>query len=104
MKWALVSHEAFQHLHACPLENLGWSYLVGCFSAIYRPEPTFDRTGEQQFHQAFIPAPFLSFQPIFAAVDAFDLEFLPRLDCITLPYFSRENDLAFRGNSCFQGA
>jgi hypothetical protein len=34
-----------------------------------------------------------SFQPIFAAVDALDLELLTRLDAILLPDFRGENDL-----------
>jgi len=73
-----------------------------CTSASkHRLEPTFDGAGEQQFHQAFIAPPLLSLQPVFAAVDSFEFEFLPRLDAIPLPEFGGENDLAFRGNGGF---
>jgi hypothetical protein len=48
-----------------------------------------------------VAPPLLSFQPVFAAVDTFDLELLPRLDAIALPDFGRENNLAFRGNRGF---
>jgi hypothetical protein len=75
--------------------------VVGCLFAVHRFEPAFNRTGEQQLHQTFVAPPLLSFQPVFAAVDAFDLELLARLDAIALPDFGRENNLAFCGNCGF---
>jgi hypothetical protein len=33
-----------------------------------------EAAGHSQFHQAFIPASLLSFQPIFIAIDALDLD------------------------------
>ena len=74
---------------------------MGGFPAIHRLEPTFNGTGEQQLHQAFVAPPLLSFQPVFAAVDTFDLELLTRFDAIALADFRWENDLAFRGNRGF---
>ena len=76
--------------------------MVGGFPAIHQLEPTFNRTGEQQLHQAFVAPPLLSFEPVFAAFDSFDLELLPRFDAITLADFGGENNLAFRGNGGFQ--
>ncbi len=40
-------------------------------------------------------------QPVFAAVDTFDLELLARLDAIALADFCGENDLTLRGNRGF---
>ena len=42
-----------------------------------------------------------SLQPVFTAVDALDLELLPRLDAIPLADLGGQNDLALRGNRGF---
>ncbi len=63
---------------------MGLLDVVGRLGSLHGLEPAFDRTGEQELDQPFVRAGRKAHEPVFAAVDALDLELLPRLDPIPL--------------------
>jgi hypothetical protein len=61
-------------------------------------EPIFDRTREQELHQALIAPPFRSFQKILTVINALDFKFLAWLDAVLLPDCGGQDNLSFAGD------
>lgn len=78
--------------------------VLSRFRPINRVEPTLDRTRQKKFDQAPIGWRGFPLQTIISALDAFDLEFLPRLDPIEPPQVRRQDNLAFGRNGGVHGS
>jgi hypothetical protein len=55
----------------------------------------------QPIHEALVRLGRQSDEPVLAALDALDLELLPRLDRVDLANLGRQHDLALGGNDGF---
>jgi hypothetical protein len=78
-------------------ETDAWNVGSG-FGPICRFEPAFHRTGEQEFHQAFIASARSSFQKIFTSINALHVEHLAGFDVVPLPNRRWQDNLAFTGD------
>jgi hypothetical protein len=68
-----------------------------------RDEEILLRTSQEPVDQTLVLGRRKTYETIFTAVDALDLELLPRLDAILPAELRRENDLAFGGNGSLHG-
>lgn len=59
------------------------------------------RAGKQPIDRSFIRGACAPDEPVLARIEAFDVEFLPRLDSIHTPELRRQNDLSLRRHYCF---